>query len=367
MKWLKQNLLLVVGGLGALGLLGFAGYFLYDKIQQKTAVTDQLSAGTAELERLLKREVFPSEENIKAAQVEQKRLLASLQTVKNYFPPVSKDTNSLEGASFKAFLETSIHNFTIDAERLGVSLPPKPYHFSFAAQRPLVNFASGSIDPLTDQVTDIKAILGCLYKAKIHSLVGLRRASVSSDDPAGSLDYLTKKISTNALTGAVIAPYEVTFQCFSVELAAALSLLATAPETMVITNINVSLSSASTTADGSAETPAYSMPMAGARMGGMDPAIAARYGMGRGMNQAMMSRYGLNSGGAAAAPTEGQPTSNSTPAPKTGTQTVVDEKSLKVTLMIHSIRLNLPSVDKVEKKAPKPSPGQDAEAAPATQ
>lgn len=102
-------------------------------------------------------------------------------------------------------------------------------------------------------------------------------------------------------------------------------------------------------------------------MGGMDPAIAARYGMGRGMNQAMMSRYGLNSGGAAAAPTEGQPTSNSTPAPKTGTQTVVDEKSLKVTLMIHSIRLNLPSVDKVEKKAPKPSPGQDAEAAPATQ
>lgn len=363
MKWLKQNLLLVVGGLVALGLLGFAGYFLYDKIQQKNAVTEQLTAGTGELERLLKREVYPSEENIKAAQAEQKRLLASLQTVKNFFPPVSTDTNALDGASFKAFLETSIHDFTVDAEKLGVSLPPKPYHFSFTAQRPLVNFAAGSIDPLTAQVTDIKAILGCLYKAKIHSLVGLRRASVSSDDPIGSLDYVSKKISTNALTSAVIAPYEVTFQCFSGELADALSRLAAAPETLVITNMNVALSSAATGSE--SETPAYSMPMAG--MGGMNPTLAGRYGMGgRGMSAALMSRYGLGSGGAPTGQPEGQPAtgSNSTPAPKTGTKTVVDEKSLKVTLSIHSIRLNPPRAEKAEKKAPRPVPSEDA---PATQ
>ncbi len=363
MKWLKQNLLLVVGGLVALGLLGFAGYFLYDKIQQKNAVTEQLTAGTAELERLVKREVYPNEENIKAAQSEQKRLLASLQTVKNYFPPVSDNTNALEGASFKAFLETSIHDFTVDAERLGVSLPPKPYPFSFTAQRPLVNFASGSIEPLTGQVTDIKAILGCLYKAKIHSLVSVRRASVSSDDTAGSLDYLSKKITTNALTRAVIAPYEVTFQCFSGELAEALSRLATAPETFVITNVSVSLSSASAT-ETSTETPSFPMSMGGARFGGMDPATAARYGMaGRGMmNQSMMSRYGISPGGNP--PTEAAP--GSTPAPKTGTQVVVDEKSLKVTLMIHSIRLNPFKTEKAEKKAPKPMPGETPAAVPAT-
>lgn len=353
MKWLKQNLLLVVGGLVALGLLGFAGYFLYDKIQQKNGVTEQLTAGTAELERLVKRPVYPNEENIKAAQAEQKRLAASLQTVKNYFPPVSHNTNSLEGSSFKAFLENSIHDFTVSAERSGVLLPPKPYHFSFTAQRPLVNFAAGSIEPLTVQVTDIKAILSCLYKAKIHSLVGLRRASVSSDDPVGSLDYVSKKFATNALTKAVIAPYEVTFQCFSSELADALSRLATAPETFVITNINVQLNSAAT--PGLATETPMMMPMAGARIGGMDPMMAARYGLaGRGMmNPTLASRYGL----APAPPPEGQ-----APASKTGI--VVDEKSLKVTLTIHSIRLNPVKVEKAEKKAPKPVPGEAAPANP---
>ena len=97
----------------------------------------------------------------------------------------------------------------------------------------------------------------------------------------------------------------------------------------------------------------------------MDPATAARYGMGgRGMmSQAMMmSRYGINPGGAAAAQADApsQATGTSTPAPKTGTKTFVDEKSLKVTLTIHSIRLNPARPDKPEKKAPRPPPSDAA-------
>ncbi len=68
--------------------------------------------------------------------------------------------------------------------------------------------------------------------------------------------------------------------------------------------------------------------------------------------------------GAAPPPAEGQTQPGSTPAPKTGTQTVVDKKILKVTLMIHSIRLNPLKADKAEKKTPKPVPGEPPPATP---
>lgn len=369
MKWLKQNLLLVVSGVVAVGLLGFAGYFLWDKIQQRNGVTEQLNAATTELERLLNREVHPSEENIKAAKAEQKRMAESLEAAKAYFPSTGL-TNSLEGAAFKAFLETAIHDMTVEAEKSGVTLPPKPYNFSFTAQRPLVNFAAGSIDPLTTQVMDIKALMSCLFKAKIHSLVSIRRASVSSDDPAGSVDYLTKKMATNSVTGAVIAPYEVTFQCFTTELADALSNLAHSRVTFVITNVIVSPTSAVSPTPGT-ETATPAMSTMAQRYGGMDPAIASRYGLGgggrgAGMSAAMASRYGLSPGGAqpaagASAPQAGTPgvpgssTATTSPTPRTGPQTVIDEKPLKVTLSAHSIRIHPPrAAEKGEKKTAKP-------------
>lgn len=362
MKWLKQNVLLVVSGIVALGLLGFSGYFLWDKMEQKDGVTEQLNTATTELERLLNREVHPSEENIKAAKAEQKRLAAALDAVKSYFPSTGL-TNALEGAEFKAFLENAIHDMTVDAERSGVTLPPKPFNFSFTAQRPLVNYAAGSIDPLTWQVMDIKALMSCLFQAKIHSLVSIRRASVSSDDPAGSLDYVSKKMSTNAITSAVIAPYEVTFQCFSTELADALSRIARAPVTFVLTNVVVSPGTSaaqSAAADGSTGQ----MPSAASRYGGMDPSTAARYGIGGargGMSSAMMSRYGLTPGGQAGAAAQpaapgATPGSTTSPTPRTGPQTVIDEKPLKVTITAHSMRIHPPRVpEKSEKKTPRPA------------
>jgi len=363
MKWLKQNALLVVSGIVALGLLGFSGYFLWDKMEQKNGVTEQLNTATTELERLLNREVHPSEENIKAAKSEQQRLAAALDAVKSYFPSTGL-TNTLEGAEFKAFLENAIHDMTVDAERSGVTLPPKPFNFSFTAQRPLVNYAAGSIDPLTWQVMDIKALMSCLFQAKIHSLVSIRRASVSSDDPAGSLDYVTKKMSTNAVTQAVIAPYEVTFQCFSTELADALSRIARAPVTFVLTNVVVSPGTTAAQASAAGEGAAAQMPSAVSRYGGMDPATASRYGLGGargGMSSAMMSRYGLTPGGQAGAAgqpaaTAATPGSTTSPIPKSGPQTVIDEKPLKVTITAHSMRIHPVRVpEKSEKKTPRPA------------
>ena len=72
------------------------------------------------------------------------------------------------------------------------------------------------------QLGEVKGICEVLFEAKVNSLDNLRRERVSADDSKGpQTDYLGEKSVTNEL--AVLTPYEVTFRCFSSELAAVLA------------------------------------------------------------------------------------------------------------------------------------------------
>ena len=114
-----------------------------------------------------------------------------------------------------------------DATKASVALPPKDsdgqtYSFSFAAQRESLAYAPGSLEPLSVQLAEVKAICAVLFQAKVNSLDNIRRERVSEDDLKGpQTDYLPEKSVTNEL--AVLSPYEVTFRCFSSELAAVLA------------------------------------------------------------------------------------------------------------------------------------------------
>src|SRR5439155_368936 len=69
---------------------------------------------------------------------------------------------------------------------------------------------------------EIKAICDVLFDARVQMLVGLRRTPVAKEDEEAT-DYLFgRKPATNAVTGAVAVPYEISFQGFSGELAAVL-------------------------------------------------------------------------------------------------------------------------------------------------
>ena len=71
-------------------------------------------------------------------------------------------------------------------------------------------------------MAEVKAICAVLFQAKINSLDNIRRERVSEDDLKGpQTDYLPDKSVTNEL--AVLSPYEVSFRCFSPELAAVLA------------------------------------------------------------------------------------------------------------------------------------------------
>lgn len=352
MDWIKRNLYFLIGSLVALVLMGLAGYYLYSKWELNSEILGKLDEQYAKLKRLNEQNPHPGNDkidNIKAAKQQQKELREYISKARQYFqicPPIPvPEGPKLTQQEFSSALTRTLDQMLREAAKASVNLPPKDsggqtYSFSFAAQRERLAYATGSLEPLAVQIGEVKAICGVLFAAKINSLDNLRRERVSDDDFKGpQSDYLPDKSVTNDL--AVLAPYEVTFRCFSSELAAVLAGFEAAPCGLVIKTINVESAPAAPPANeaftGTAAptfVPAYQpQPPPRAAEAPVDPeaAFAARYGLGGGRGAAPPR----------AAPQYVQPT-YVTPAPAAankGLPLALDEKQLKVTLLLNAIKL----------------------------
>jgi hypothetical protein len=197
------------------------------------------------------------------------------------------------------------------------------------------------------QVSEIKAICDVLFDARVHNLVGLRRAPVAKEDEGagGSTDYLNgRKPATNAVTGAIVAPYEIVFNGFSTELAAVLEGFFRSPNCFIVKNIDVQTNVLSASADYSVQPMVpymYPTSTPGSTQPGMTP------------YQQMMQRYG--GGRYSRTPNMPAPPPVTTPsiaapaAPvRRGPETVLDERPLKITMYIEAVRL-------LERAKPKPA------------
>lgn len=336
MNWLKKNLFLAVGGVVALGLLGFAIFFLLTRKAVVDEITEQLNTRTQELKDLVSRDPHPNQENIEAARKEQKKLAAFLQESRKFFVPVATFTN-IDSAVFKDVLQTTISELEHGAEKAGVNLPAK-YDFTFTPQRKSVDFAADTLAPLATQVAEIKAICDVLFDARVHALTSLRRAPVAKEDQ-GATDYLIgRKPETNAVTGAVLVPYEIQFQGFTAELAAVLEGFFRSSNSFIVKNIDVQTNAVAAAA---AETvPAYMPYSTLAPSAAPQPQLSPmdmmrqRYRMGPGGPYG--SRYGRPpSPVPTPAPTPGQ----FTPVVRKGPETILDERAFKVTVYLEAVRL----------------------------
>jgi hypothetical protein len=165
----------------------------------------------------------------------------------------------------------------------------------------------------------VKAICDVLFAARINALDGIRREKVSVHDveSQASTDYLDRATVTNEI--ALLSPYEVSVRCFSAEIAGLLSGFAASPNGLIVRAINVDpavlVNDFST-----AGVPAYAQPVYQA------PAYVRRAPTegGEYVPQAM-----------APAPTYAA----AAPAGKGGLPTILDEKQLKVTLLIEVVKL----------------------------
>jgi hypothetical protein len=338
MPWLKRNLILIVGIVVALVLMGLAGWYSFNAMGKNQAIEEQLTALTDEFQNLVnpKGKPDPGDEkvnNIAIAKEQHERLKETLKRTRNHFVPLPYPTN-VNAGEFKLLLENTIQDLTRTATNAGVKLPPK-FNFTFNAQRTIMN--PDKPDLLAPMVMDIAVMCDILFKARIHELLGMRRAAVSIDDTQSSGEFLPNKLATNDL--AVVVPYEATFRGFSAELAAVVHGFYSAPQCFVIKNITVEKGEIPVT--GQETSPLMPGPYPGMNpymmqymmrgMGRGEMMRGSPYGM-RGMMGPYGSPYGMM-----------PPALAPTPAPAAAPQKPgLDENPLKITLFVQLYRLKPP-------------------------
>jgi hypothetical protein len=252
MDWIKRNLFFFIGTALAVGLLVAAGIYGLERWQRNETALNALNEAYKTLQTLNNENPSPGNDkidNIQAAHEQERQLHEWIQQTKQYFQPIQPIPNPTSGVvtseAFAAALRRMVDQLQREADSASVTLPPQ-YNFSFEAERSLVKFAPGGLDSLAQQLGGVKEICEILFTAKINSLDGLRRMRVSDDDARGSQsDYLDEMVVSNNLV--VFTPYEVTFRCFSQDLANVLSGFAQSSHGFIVKDINVRSAEATTT------------------------------------------------------------------------------------------------------------------------
>jgi len=345
MAWIKRNLYFVLGSLLALGLMGGAGFYTFSRLQRNAKAKEDLNQAYSDLQALNNQNPHPGDgrkvDNIKLARGQQVELRKFLAKTTNNFARITPipDSPKVSGAEFASALRLTIAQLQREATNHSVVLTPN-YNYSFEAQRQQP-FLMGNLDALAVQLGEVKVISDILSKAKVNSLLSIRRERVSPEDNSGPpTDYLDARSETNDL--AVLTPYEISFQSFSAELAAVISGFANSPYALLVKSINVRPAAASGLLDPAAmtyaPTPIYAPP----------PPIPGRMIPPPGERSAQESfaaRYGISPGGGKdssmpryqpVAPVFVQPTAA---APRGGLQPMLDERQLDVTIMVKIVKL----------------------------
>ncbi len=332
MAWIKRNLLFVVGLAVAVALLGSGVFYLLGSQKEADDVNTELKSQNDNFDTLVNRKPAPTKENIKLAQEQQVRLRKFRESAVVQFAPTPID-DTLDDSKFKALLDATLDRLEKTADRSGVKLPKVgevKFGFTFEEQRKQLSVSQKSVVPLTMQLLDVAELCQILFDAKIHSIESIKRTGVNTNDVTPTSNYLTKKPTTNAVTGAVVYPYELIFQCFSSELGAVLGGMVNAKQAYVVKTINVERGSTDTAA-----------PVAAApTIGGMNAALAARYGLG---GAGMAARYGM------------APPPAATPATRPG-EPILDDKPLRITLGIEVVKLAATPPPTAQPAAPKAKP-----------
>ncbi len=183
MGWIKRNLFFVIGGVLALGLLGAGGLLHLQGLGAQFR-------GVGQAQRDLRHTSENLQQQPCAGQREDQQhpdcqgageagagLDCRRRTV---FPTHSAHSGgrAVTSEALCAALRRTIDQLQHEADNASVTLPPK-YDFSFSAQRSLVKFAAGSLEPLAVQLGEVKAIAEIFFAARVNALDSIQRVRVS--------------------------------------------------------------------------------------------------------------------------------------------------------------------------------------------
>jgi hypothetical protein len=367
MSWIKRNLVFVIGSLVAFVLMALAVLFLLQKLGSNNKAFEEWSKQIAELKRLYALNPHPGElnprpgdtnavDNIRLGRKQQEQLRDELRKSRTHFVPIPRipDPAGLTplqfSEEFPRRLRATISQLESQARNASVTLPNTNYSFTFASVKERITFSQHGLRALSTQLGEVKAIADILFPANINALDGFRREQIcAEDDPQKAADdYFDLHSVTNEL--AVLSPYEVTFRCFSTELAAVLAGFAKSPHGFIVKTINIEPAPPAA----ETQTPIYNAPI-------YNPAPAAAAVQpttpAQSVEEMYRRRYGISMGrGRAPVPTPAAPAPAAVaaaPPVKTGPQTVINEKPVKVTVLVVVVK---PLGGQQAEPAPKPAP-----------
>lgn len=348
MSWIRRHFYFLLSSFATVGLLIAAFVYALAGYMANRRAFERLDGALVELKRLCELDPHPGTEkvnNIEIAREQQKQLREYIAKAAERFVPIPPIPNSPEITTeeFIAQLNRTIDQLQREATTAhGVALPPK-YNFTFETIKRRVSFSTNSLPLLAAQLGEVKAICDVLFRARIHALDNLRRERVCPEDSpeTAPTDYLDRQSVTNEL--AVLTPYEVTFRCFSEELARVLGGFANAPYCFIIKHIDIGPAGPSVTPEGSYGPEGY-----GPYIPGAGPGYPGRVVPPEETYRPVPQPYGRP-------PYAGTPygweTDRGIPTPtpvptvpgaKPGPQPALDESMFKVVLRIDVVKLNLP-------------------------
>jgi hypothetical protein len=235
MAWIKRNLYFVIIVVVALGVTGYCGYLLYSALSANADASGEYASAKSGLEELQHKPVYPSPENIQAAEADAVRVRAFMAEFRKPFTSLPVPPK-LDDREFNFYLQKSIQRFALEATNAGVGTPPD-YAFSFSQQITKINHPAECIAGWMQELEEINAILHLLYTSKINYLEKIKRPPICSDD-AGGDDYI--QFTTNVNSLGSISPYMVSFRAFSSEIANVLAGVATSSNCFILKGVYVS-------------------------------------------------------------------------------------------------------------------------------
>ncbi len=348
MLWIKRNLFIVVGLAVALVLLGGAGYYLYNSFYDNDDQDAALEQLKAELQGITTG-LHPNEENI--AIVRSNTVLAQTFMSQAGRLLAVEQPRPMLAATFSIELVKALDRLRRDATQALVELPPR-YDFTFGEIKLQPRIFPYAVEPLGSQLADITTLAGVLFKAKVKAIDSIQRVPAYAGDPPSQdlmtdLTVRTNEVSTNL--NLVMTPYRVSFRGFVGELSAVLNGLARTKDFIIVRQIDL---------EAGAAAPAFSP--------GTDPMMTGPGMMTQGMMTPGMAPpggglsppagFGLAPGGASVATPPGmspvpgaQPrpapparpgaTPANPPVPKSTLIPILDEKVLRVTLVVDFVKI----------------------------
>lgn len=217
---------LLLSGILTVALLVVPAVWLARNVVKSRVLAGQISDTRQQLRTLAARRPFPSATNtdiLRAATAQAGELLGRAQT---QFQPLP--ARRLTGREFRNDLENRLAALREQARAAGRRLPEKNYGFTLGHQRLQTSSTPEADAALSQTLAQVEWLCANLFTAHCD-LVELRRARLPGDPAGPRPEFTHRRTTTNTVARAVLAPYRVTVECSTADLAGVLDRYGNAP------------------------------------------------------------------------------------------------------------------------------------------